>query len=186
MGSEVAAPPRTSLIDEPAKPEAQATDEQRFLRNVVVTLVSTKHPDFEDCLQEAWVALEKSRETCQSASDPVAYAVVTVRNAVIDYLRKRHRECQRTVPLEDATDIPDESPENDPEWCLQRQVLRFLVARLPEFERRVIERRYGFDGARQTQRALAEALGVSERTVRRAEHSALRRLRAVYTSDALK
>ena len=60
--------------------------------------------------------------------------------------------------------------------ALRRDAVRAALASLPELERRILELRFGFDGAQQSLEAISVDLGVSRERIRQLEQRALRQL----------
>ncbi|HEY9294527.1 MAG TPA: sigma-70 family RNA polymerase sigma factor [Microlunatus sp.] len=83
-------------------------------------------------------------------------------------------------------EVPDEQAAEEFESVLASELPgRELLSRLDEFERRVIELRYGFaDGDEHTMSEVARRLGISRAKARRSELRALERLRGVYPQQA--
>jgi RNA polymerase primary sigma factor len=71
----------------------------------------------------------------------------------------------------DASDPVEEAGET-----LRRQAVRTALGALPETERRILELRFGFDGAQQPLEAIERELGMSRERVRRLERKALAHL----------
>jgi RNA polymerase sigma factor (sigma-70 family) len=80
------------------------------------------------------------------------------------------------TPFAAALYVPDESANSHLDPDSASDVLR-LLDRLPAIDRRILRRRFGFDGLPATRQELAHELGVSEATVRRTEARALTMLR---------
>lgn len=80
------------------------------------------------------------------------------------------------APFAAALYVPDESAgrhlAEDPDSVVLR-----LLDRLPAIERRILRRRFGFEGPPATRQELADELGTSEATVRRIEARAVARLK---------
>ncbi len=80
------------------------------------------------------------------------------------------------APFAAALYVPDESASNHLDPGSVSDLLR-LLDRLPAADRRVLRRRFGFEGPPASRQELAGELGVSEATVRRTEARALTMLR---------
>jgi len=79
-------------------------------------------------------------------------------------------------PLAAALSVPDESASRHLDHDADPNV-RVALDRLPSLDRRVLRRRFGFDGQPVPRGVVARELGVSEATVRRIEARGLARLR---------
>jgi len=78
-------------------------------------------------------------------------------------------------------------PDEEVDISLRKEVLRAIIARLPEREREVIELRFGIEGAEPTPlREAGRRLGLSSEGVRKLEAQALRRLAAEREIEALR
>ena len=88
------------------------------------------------------------------------------------------------APFAAAMYVPDDSASRHLEPDDTSSVLR-LLDRLPAAERRIVRRRFGFDGQPVTRQELAYELGVSEATVRRTEARAVDSLRRALDREAV-
>jgi RNA polymerase primary sigma factor len=73
-------------------------------------------------------------------------------------------------------DVESVDPEAAADDALRGRAVRQALARLPERERRLIELRFGFDGASMGLEAVGRELGISRKRVRQLEREALGRL----------
>jgi RNA polymerase sigma factor (sigma-70 family) len=80
------------------------------------------------------------------------------------------------APLAAALSVPDESAVSHLDPDSTSEVHR-LLDRLPPMERRILRRRFGFEGPPASRHELALEIGVSEATVRRTEARALNSLK---------
>jgi RNA polymerase sigma factor (sigma-70 family) len=87
------------------------------------------------------------------------------------------------APFAAALYLPDDSASSHLEPDDTSSVLR-LLDRLPAAERRILRRRFGFDGPPASRQELAYELGVSEATVRRTEARAVNALRRALDREA--
>ena len=76
------------------------------------------------------------------------------------------------APFARALYLPDESASSQLDRDAASDVVR-LLDRLPPLDRRILRRRFGFDGPPVSRQELAHEIGVSEATVRRSEARAL-------------
>ena len=178
---------RTLNQSEPAQPDAPPADNSGLVHSIVGRFLTRSHPDYDDAVQEGLLAVERAKETFDSARAKWStYASRCIRNAVVDLIRKEKREHELQAPLEDSIPAPEPEAE-DPGFQLQRELLRHLIDRLPETERQVIRFRYGFEDEEPlSQRETAKRLGLPRTTVLRIEERALRMLRASFTSPNAK
>ncbi len=80
------------------------------------------------------------------------------------------------APFAAALLVPDQRAESQVDDVVASDVVR-LLGRLPASDRQVLRRRFGFDGPPAARQEVAQELGVSEATVRRAEVRGLTMLR---------
>jgi len=89
--------------------------------------------------------------------------------------------------LGDLLPSDEPSPDEEVDIALRQEVLRNVIARLPERERQVIELRFGIDGEEPTPlRETGRRLGLSSEGVRKLEAQALRRLADERELDAVR
>ena len=117
----------------------------------------------DDIMQEAYVRVWQAR-AAGALRAPMAFLFATARNLALDYLRRHH--VSRTGPLveSDLSNVLDEHSDI-PETVARNQELALLteaIQTLPDRCRQIFTLRtvYGL-----TQRAIAEKLGISDRTV---------------------
>ena len=86
--------------------------------------------------------------------------------------------------------VPDEqaeSPFDTTSLSLRREDVEFALAALPERERRVIELRYGLDGAQPcTLEEVGQAFGVTRERIRQIENNTLKKLESLPEAQGLK
>jgi RNA polymerase sigma factor (sigma-70 family) len=87
------------------------------------------------------------------------------------------------APFAAAMYVPDESASRHLDPDPDSEVLR-LLERLPTIHRRILRRRFGFDGPSPSRQELAVELGTSEATVRRMEARALEALKIALDREA--
>ncbi len=107
------------------------------------------------------------------------HKALTARKAIVSY----------DVPLGDEDDgslsdlLPDEMEADTEDLFMEdalRESIHGLLAELPERERYVVERRYGFDGGRcATLGEIGQEIGVTRERVRQIQNTALRKLRSL-------
>ena len=140
---------------------------------------NTPEPD-ADILQEAvitaYAEVERGRYEPRDGIPFAAYVKGIARNKI----REARRRAQRLVPLDDAADYEDDGtrPEVTVERQEQRDSLRTGLSHLPPDRRRVLE---GYLKGHSTAE-IAQALGMSEESVRQHKSRGLRSLRQM---DAL-
>ena len=177
--------PRT---DDPEQPDTSVEGNLGLLHHIVGRHYTRSHPDYDDALQEGAIALQRAQSTFDSVKGKWStYAGRCVENAVRDFYRRERNRNQSTEPLDlRALQVSDPAP--NPEELLERQILRHLVEKLPEIQRRVVSLKYGFEEIPRaywcrglpTWDQVAKQLHVSPSTAKRAHSEALRRLRAAY------
>lgn len=108
-----------------------------------------------------------------------AYIVSTVRNASVDFVRKRNRQGSKRFLTDDekAFDIPDETP-LDEEMIrkAEAQMLRQALQKISKSERELLKMKY-FDLASDAE--IAEAIGIGVNSVRYYLTKARRSLRRI-------
>jgi RNA polymerase sigma factor (sigma-70 family) len=87
------------------------------------------------------------------------------------------------APFVAALHVPDESAVSHLDPDSTSEVLP-LLDRLPPMERRILRRRFGFEGPPASRQELADEIGVSEATVRRMEARALSTLKTALDQSA--
>ena len=143
------------------------TFKQRFLSfhpklyRIALALVESPE-DAEDILQEAYTKLWSKRDSLEAVQQPEAFAVTTVRNLCLDFLRSP-RTNSRSEPLETVILHCEDSPERQVETRDQlRQVVR-LIQELPPNQQQVIRLR-GMEDC--SVEEIAEITGFSPANVR--------------------
>jgi RNA polymerase sigma factor (sigma-70 family) len=119
--------------------------------------------DIDDVVQEAFVRVLRARET-GAVQSPKAFLFATARNFALDHVRRRHLAPVEPLEHHEALHVLDES-QGVAETAARNQELALLteaIQTLPTRCRQVFTLRtvYGM-----TQRAIAEKLGISDRTV---------------------
>ena len=119
--------------------------------------------DIDDIVQEAYLRVWRAQAAGELHA-PKAFLFATARNLALDHLRRHH--VSRTGPLveSDLSNVLDEQGDI-PETVARNQELALLteaIQTLPDRCRQIFTLRtvYGL-----TQRAIAEKLGISDRTV---------------------
>ena len=147
-------------IFETLYPELRSLARNRLRRNATLTLLETT-----GLLHESYLRLVKlGRLNVESRAHFLAYAARTMRSIVVDFARQRmaERHGGGQVEVEADTQLVDERPGED-EVIRVHDALQDL-GKVDERLVRVVEMRY-FGGL--TEDEVAEAMGVSVRTVRR-------------------
>ena len=143
------------------------TFKQRFLPfhpklyRIALALVESPE-DAEDILQEAYAKLWSKRDALETVRSPEAFAVTTVRNLCLDYLRSPHSN-SRSAPLEEVTRHSEDSPERQVELRDQLRQVRRLIEELPPYQRQVIRLRGMEDCSLEE---IAQITGFSDANVR--------------------
>jgi RNA polymerase sigma-70 factor (ECF subfamily) len=129
--------------------------------------------DVEDLTQEVFVRAWHAIRRYKTGQRPfLAWLYTIAHNLVIDYYRKKGREL--LSPLEELPPRVSGQSDADTELFLDRDVVRRMLAQLPEDQQKVLMFRFveGLDHAE-----VAAALGKSQGAVRVIQLRALRRLR---------
>lgn len=143
------------------------TFKQRFLPfhpklyRIALALVESPE-DAEDILQEAYAKLWSKRDALETVRSPEAFAVTTVRNLCLDFLRSP-RSNSRSAPLEEVTLHSEDSPERQVEMRDQLRQVRRLIEELPPNQRQVIRLRGMEDCSLEE---IAQITGFSDANVR--------------------
>jgi RNA polymerase sigma-70 factor (ECF subfamily) len=119
--------------------------------------------------EKAWRARDRYR---RDVAGFATWLLTIARNVAIDHLRAS----QRHEPLDVAADVPsmDATPEQQAVQQSEAQRLASLLAALSPRERELIAMKYGAD---MTNRAIADATGLSESNVGTILHRAVETLR---------
>ncbi|MGM9798357.1 MAG: RNA polymerase sigma factor [Parabacteroides sp.] len=143
------------------------TFKQRFLPfhpklyRIALALVESQE-DAEDILQEAYAKLWSKRDALEAVQNPEAFAVTTVRNLCLDFLRSPHAH-SRSEPLEGVTLHCEDSPERQLELRDQLRQISRLIEELPPNQRQVIRLRGMEDCSLEE---IAQITGFSDANVR--------------------
>jgi RNA polymerase sigma factor (sigma-70 family) len=129
--------------------------------------------DSEDFAQAVWASFFSSPEQLNGVTEPqqlVGLLATMARNKVIDEMRRRFQTqkyaVRREQPLADLPDAPRKLASREPtpsQFAMARERWVQLIHEQPEQHRQVV--RLKLMG--RTHRAIAEQLGISERTVKR-------------------
>lgn len=160
-----------------------------FLRTLTRAMLPWYHPDFDDCLQEAAIALLRAARTYDPAAGTMTgYARMPCVGAVLKCLRRTDhgragelpdqaatRFKGRLVELDSLLDIPvpeDPEPAAPPAW------LRAALDGLPTRQRRALALLYGLDGeATVPETVAAERLRLTRNACHGLIHRAMTHLR---------
>ncbi len=133
----------------------------------------------EEVTQDVFLKLWRQADSWEPSLGRFSSWLLTVtRNAAIDRLRKEQRRpTLDSTPLENvAHTLSDESPLDTPQWH-DGQLLRQLMAQLPDEQRQVIELAF-FYGLTHAQ--MAEQLGLPLGTVKTRVRLALQKLKEMW------
>lgn len=156
--------------------------------------------NLEDLISIGTVGLIKSINTFRPEKNIklATYASRCIENEILMFLRKnasRRGELSIDEPLNtdwdgnelllsDVLKSDDEDASQSMEDEVDKQLLRAAVSRLSERERRIISMRFGLDGGReQTQKAVADLLGISQSYISRLEKRIIARLKKEILRD---
>jgi RNA polymerase sigma-70 factor (ECF subfamily) len=119
--------------------------------------------------EKAWRARDRYRRDVASFT---TWLLSIARNVAIDHLRARHLH----LPLEDAAEVPARSrtPEDAMVQGSDAQRLAVLLETLPERDRELMALKYG---AGMTNRAIAQATGLSEANIGTILYRSVQKLR---------
>lgn len=110
------------------------------LYRIAYALVNQKE-EAEDLLQETYIRLWNKRDELEAVNSPEAFAVATIKNLCIDYLRSTHANQGDNENLEQIRIESDDSPDRQLENREQIRYVRHLINQLPEKQREVIRLR---------------------------------------------
>ncbi|MCL2597791.1 MAG: RNA polymerase sigma factor [Paludibacter sp.] len=126
---------------------------------VVAFRLLENHQDTEDAVQETFTKLWAKRKELSQVSNSEAFAVVTLRNLCLDFLRAKKME---------FTDIDDNLP--DVENFISEMgkhdkilIIRKLIANLPDMQRKIIKLKI-WDNLSDTE--IAQATGIGTGNIR--------------------
>ena len=128
--------------------------------------------DVEDLTQEVFIRAWRSIQRYKLLGRPfVAWLYTIAQNLITDYYRKQGRK--HLVPMEKLLHVADREQSSEMDSVLDLELVRQLLARLPEVQQRVLTLRFveGLDHA-----TVAAGLGKSQGAVRVIQLRALRRL----------
>lgn len=162
----------------------QATDRVRELEQIIglrqdwlfrfAYLRVGKREDAEDIVQDVLLRLYRSKERLTHIDDVERYLIRSVRNACIDYIRRRPPMVM--TALESATQIA-EDVDADKEIHDEYERINKLLQMIPS-EQAEIVRLHCTDGL--TFRQIAEVLDISEATVKSRYRYAIDKIRKAY------
>ena len=162
----------------------QATDRVRELEQIIglrqdwlfrfAYLRVGKREDAEDIVQDVLLRLYRSKERLTHIDDVERYLIRSVRNACIDYIRRRPPMVMTAV--ESATQIA-EDVDADKEIHDEYERINKLLQMIPS-EQAEIVRLHCTDGL--TFRQIAEVLDISEATVKSRYRYAIDKIRKAY------
>lgn len=124
-----------------------------------------------DIVQETMVKLWNNRARLDSISSPKGFAIATLRNTAIDWLRRQPDE----FTLDEAYDTASTAPPPDPDGIA---VINNILASLPPTQQRVIELN-AFDGHSPAEIALIT--GLTADNVRQLLSRGRRKIKELYT-----
>jgi RNA polymerase sigma factor (TIGR02999 family) len=142
-------------------PDLRRMAHARLAGNDTITLL-----DATSMVNEAYLRLQQaSRIEAESRGQFMAYASQAMRSVIVDFARKRRAERRGggTADVTLATEILDGSVSTDDDIERVDEALKELETTDPRLKQ-VVEMRF-FGGL--TEAEIAEALGVTERTIRR-------------------
>lgn len=120
------------------------------------------------------------------------YASKCIENEILMYLRKTSKTKQEVsifeplnvdsegnkLTLEDCIESIEENPQNDLEQELEKKILNFVLKRLNDREQEIISLRFGLNGGEeQTQKEVADYLGISQSYISRLEKKIVSKLK---------
>ena len=208
-GSESLPPPLTKQEEAECLTRLQNGDravKQKLIeRNLRLVVYVAKRFDntgvnMEDLISIGTIGLIKAVDTFDAAKQIklATYASRCIENEILMYLRKlsaRKTEVSLDEPLNTDYDgnelLLSEVLGTDDNVVMQpleeetdRQVLRRAVERLPQREKSIIMLRYGLNGGKeQTQKEVADRMGISQSYISRLEKRILSRLRRELISE---
>lgn len=120
------------------------------------------------------------------------YASKCIENEILMYLRKMSKTKQEIsifeplnvdsegnkLTLEDCIESTIETPQVDLEQELEKKILNFVLKKLSQREQEIINLRFGLDGGEeQTQKEVADLLGISQSYISRLEKKIVAKLK---------
>ncbi len=130
--------------------------------------------DAEDLTSRTFEKAWKSRHRYRRDTGGFATWLFSIaRNVAIDHYRAQRPH----VPLDETVPVASSSPEDDAVRRSDAGRLALLLARLPERDRELIALKYG---AEMTNRAIAQATGLTESNVGTILHRSVQTLRATW------
>ena len=142
-------------------PELRRLARARLARSETITLLDTT-----SLVHESYLRFLNARELeFEDRGRFFAYAASVMRSVVVDEVRKRHADCRggEAVHVELSDEVADSVARDEDQVLRVHEALEELAA-LDSRLAQVVEMRY-FAGI--TEKDIATALGVTERTVRR-------------------
>ena len=150
--------------------------------------------DADDLISVGSIGLIKAVNSYKSDKNikMATYASKCIENEILMYLRKISKTKQEVsifeplnvdsegnkLTLEDCIESEEENPQEDLEQELEKKVLNFVLKKLSSREQEIINMRYGLDGSmEQTQKEVADNLGISQSYISRLEKKIVAKLR---------
>lgn len=149
--------------------------------------------DADDLISVGSIGLIKAVNSYKSDKNikMATYASKCIENEILMYLRKMSKTKQEVsifeplnvdsegnkLTLEDCIES-EEVPEEDLEQELEKKILAFVLKKLSPREQEIINMRYGLDGGNeQTQKEVADSLGISQSYISRLEKKIVAKLK---------
>lgn len=150
--------------------------------------------DADDLISVGSIGLIKAVNSYKSDKNikMATYASKCIENEILMYLRKMSKTKQEVsifeplnvdsegnkLTLEDCIESEEETPEGDLEQELEKKILAFVLKKLSPREQEIINMRYGLDGGyEQTQKEVADTLGISQSYISRLEKKIVSKLK---------
>lgn len=145
------------------------------LYRVAFALVENK-TEAEDILQDAYCKLWNRREELTEIQNPEAFSVTLVKNLCLDFLRSA-RANRREEQIESVQPACESTPDREMEKANELEIIKKLIERLPENQRRVLKLR-GFDDCSMDE--IEEITGLSAVNIRTLLSRARKAIREQY------
>lgn len=150
--------------------------------------------DADDLISVGSIGLIKAVNSYKSDKNikMATYASKCIENEILMYLRKISKTKQEVsifeplnvdsegnkLTLEDCIESEEDTPQADFEQELEKKILNFVLKKLTPREQEIINMRYGLDGnMEQTQKEVADSLGISQSYISRLEKKIVVKLR---------